>query len=233
MSHPVRTKLCTVVLPTLLATVAILLSTYASLHCNFVKFVVPPATFSYEQAGLWGYQWWDHGVGRYTCHAYPTSTVIDLWWKGARVFSSLTLMLGGFALVNFFAVTCCTLGCKSSSSKLVTRWCTRGTIGTCYLASSFSASLSLLFLRSNAVQHNTIFNLVQDHECAISVGAKCMYAAIGLWFASSSLVLLVDERKNEEKGRDDSHRSLQEPLIQDVVFECEQSTYSSRGGDGE
>lgn len=232
MSHPARTRYC-IVLPTLLATVALALSAYASLHCDFVKFVVPPATFSHEQAGLWSYLWWDHGVGRYTCHTYPKSTVIDLWWKAARAFSSLTLTLGGFASICAFAVTCCTHCRESSSSRLVTKWCTTGTFGACYLASSISASFSLLFLRSNAAQHNAIFNLVQDHECAMSTGAKCMYAAIVLWFASSSLVLLVDAKRNAEEGGDVSRETLQEPLIQDVIFECEQSTYSSRGGGGD
>lgn len=226
MSHPVGKKLCTL-LPTLLATIAIFLSSYASLSCNFVVFVLSPATFSYEQAGLWSYKWWDHGVGKYTCHAYPESMVIDVWWKVSRGFSLLTLMLGGFALTNIFVVTCCTRCCKSSSSEPMTQWCTRGTVGTCYLASCISTSLSLLFLRSNAAQHNTIFNLVQSHECRLSAGAKCMYAAMGLWFASSSLVVLADEKRNEEVVGEDSPQNSQ-PLIQDILFECEQSTYSGR-----
>jgi len=180
--------------------------------------------------------------------------VIDGRWKAARGFSSLGLVFGGLALVNVF-LTCCRKGwccCKSSSFTRI-RCCTTTTtttnstansqlVGTFYLLSALCSSLSLLFLHSNACQHNTIFNLMQDHQCQLSTGAKCTYAAMVLWFIASSLVLLVEERREVEEGGEGGGRNLEdgvedasdgarEPLIQDVVFECEQSTYSGRDGD--
>jgi len=158
---------------------------------------------------------------------------------------------------------CCCNKCKSSSfsssSKLI-RYCkstsstsntTNGQqiIGTMYLLSSLCSSLSLLFLHSNACHSNAIFNLYRNKVCALSTGAKCTYGAMGLWFVASSLVLLVggetdSERRrrggDEEEGEegedvveDASVNSMREPLIQDIIFECEQSTYSGRDGEGE
>ena len=108
--------------------------------------------------------------------------------------------------------------------------------------SSLCTSLTLLFLKSNSCQHNTIFNLMQDHDCILSTGAYCAYLAMGLWFVASSFLLLREEEKRSdvignEGGDGDVRNSENEvmddarvPLIQDVILECKQSTYSSSYG---
>mmetsp|Transcript_13476 Transcript_13476/g.20344 ORF Transcript_13476/g.20344 Transcript_13476/m.20344 type:complete len:288 (-) Transcript_13476:504-1367(-) len=284
MSISIKNKFCSIILPTLLASIALSLSTYAAFHCTFVQFVIPPATYSHEQAGLWGYLWWDRSVHKYTCHAYPSGAeekeefLVDGMWKAARLFSSLTLMFGGVALMHVLVTTtcircccCCFCCCKSSSSfsannnssrlKQLQHYISKITKsihkneGNFYLLASLSSSLSLLFLQSNACQHNTIFNLYGDTVCRLSTGAKCTYAAMVFWFGAASLVWFRDEGESSAmmmmmvggSGSSSSITSSREgggtidledgvesatvPLIQDVVFECEQqSVYSGRSG---
>lgn len=241
------------VLPTLFAANALVLSSIAAFDCKFVKFVVPPATESHEQAGLWNYSWWDRNVEKYTCHAYPPSTdvggiEIDAYWRAARGFSSLTLIFGGlivFVNISLWAYSCsCRRYCcntSQSSSSIRLRYCTTSTIytngqvgGTLYLIPVICSSLSLLFLKCNACQLNTIFNLMQDHTCMLSTGAKCTYVAMALWFVAALLAMVNEER--EVNGVSDGGDGIDcdertEPLIQDVVLECEQSVYSGRDGD--
>jgi hypothetical protein len=104
--------------------------------------------------------------------------------------------------------------------------------GWLYLLACICSSLSLLFLRSNACQSNTIFNLMQDHQCKISTGAKCTYAAMTLYFVAGSILLLNegDTKDDDRDGIEDASNT--EPLIQDVIFECEvsRSSSSSLGG---
>jgi len=208
-------------------------------------------------------------VHKYTCHAYhhPAGAeeeefVVDGMWKAARGFSSLTLIFGGLALMNVLmnmmvtTTTCKLCCCKSSSSSTTSSRLKHlqyytSTInksiyrneGNFYLVASLCSSLSLLFVRSNACQHNTIFDLYRDNVCRLSTGAKCTYAAMMFWFGAASLVWFRDERENnammvggssrEGEGRidlDDGVESATVPLIQDVVFECEQSVDSGRSG---
>mmetsp|Transcript_12636 Transcript_12636/g.22909 ORF Transcript_12636/g.22909 Transcript_12636/m.22909 type:complete len:275 (-) Transcript_12636:244-1068(-) len=273
MSIAIKNKFCSIILPTLLATIAISLSAYAAFHCTFVQFVIPPATYSHEQAGLWGYLWWDRSVHKYTCHAYQyhpeaeEKFVVDGMWKAARVFSSLGLIFGGLALMNVLMnmlVTttckrCCCYCCKSSSSSSTTNISRLKQLqhytskitksiheneGNFYLIASLCSSLSLLFVRSNACRHNTIFDLYGDTACRLSAGAKCTYAAMMFWFGAASLVWCRDEResnvmvgasRDDGEGTvdlDDGVESVTVPLIQDVIFECEQqqSVYSGRSG---
>lgn len=250
-----KNKLRTI-LPILLASAALALSSYAAFDCNFVKFVRPPETgTSNKQAGLWNYRWWDRDVQRYTCHAYPENdndaiTIeVDGLWKAARGFSTLTLIIGGMAVGSVFATTCCKLSrCGSRQSSSGLRFFgisssignVNNAIGSFYLICCLCSCLSLIFLRSNACQHNTIFNMLRDHECGLSSGAKCTYAAMALWFLAGSIALMDDEgtggggRVSSGNGAGDANDhgdDAREPLIQDVIFECEQSTYSGRDGD--
>jgi len=75
---------------------------------------------------------------------------------------------------------------------------------------------------------------MQDHQCKISTGAKCTYAAMTLYFIAASILLLNEnEGGTEDDDRDDiEDASNKEPLIQDVIFECEvsRSSSSSLGG---
>eukprot|EP00584_Thalassiosira_punctigera_P004880 CAMPEP_0172529024 /NCGR_PEP_ID=MMETSP1067-20121228/3213_1 /TAXON_ID=265564 ORGANISM="Thalassiosira punctigera, Strain Tpunct2005C2" /NCGR_SAMPLE_ID=MMETSP1067 /ASSEMBLY_ACC=CAM_ASM_000444 /LENGTH=70 /DNA_ID=CAMNT_0013313013 /DNA_START=669 /DNA_END=881 /DNA_ORIENTATION=- len=55
---------------------------------------------------------------------------------------------------------------------------------------------------------------------------------MALWFGASSLVMFREEGDATEEGVEPRNSNEVEsatvPLIQDVVFECEQSTYSGR-----
>ena len=90
-----------------------------------------------------------------------------------------------------------------------------------------------------AIWHNTIFNLMRDHRCELSSGAKATYVAMILWFVAAMLALCAEDGPGERRACSDDgaleyadSNSATEPLIQDVISECEQSTYSA-GQDGE
>ena len=82
--------------------------------------------------------------------------------------------------------------------------------------------LGFLFLKGNACQHNTIFNLERNHECMLSNGAKCAYSAMLLFFVSASLLIVneeggVEEGRAEDAGEEDGaggedHDERREPL---------------------
>ncbi len=229
----------------------------AAFDCNFVKFVVPPATESHEQVGLWNYQWWDHHKEEYTCRDYRDISKtemepiqIDGYWKAARAFSCITLIIGGFivCVVGTLQLYRCCFSipyCKrkynpASRSRRKVRYCNRITgqvEGSAYVITCIFSTLVLLFLKSNACQDNTIFNLTQDHECKLSTGAYCTYGAMALWLIAAILALVNEERRrrrNDDEGEDTDDTTisdLREPLIQDAIFECEQSVMSSRDGD--
>lgn len=165
-------------------------------------------------------------------------------WMAARGFSSLTLALGGLAVANsLFAAfgaarrRCCCERSPSDRIKLgffiATSKAIRRNESNLYLACSLGSSLSLLFVRGNACQHNTIFDLMRDHECKLSTGAICTYVAMGLWFVAASLAMFREEREDAEGGETGNSNGMENatvPLIQDAVFECEQSVYSNRSG---
>ena len=110
--------------------------------------------------------------------------------------------------------------------------------GIYFAITCLCSSLTLLFLKSNACQHNRIFNLTNNHQCKLSTGAKCTYVAMFLWFGAAALAFVNEERGErrmmlgqdasgvEEEEADEDDRSRREPLIQDAIFECEQSTTS-------
>ena len=242
----IKNKICSS-LPTLLASVAFILSSIAAFDCNFVVFVEPPQTNHDEQAGIWSYQWYDRSVQKYTCKAYPTNyeygmdITIDAYWKASRGFSCLTLIFGGLIVftnlsLRIYQWYCDRAGYIEPSSPASRRrnsvfttasgYHVKKQVGiTLYIMACICSCLSLLFLRSNACQHNTIFNLMQDHQCRLGTGAKLTYASMALYFIAASCVLFSEENRTED-DIDDANNNT-EPLIQDIVFECEQSVYSN------
>jgi len=78
---------------------------------------------------------------------------------------------------------------------------------------------------------------MRDHECRLAEGAKCTYVAMFLWFVAASFSVMNEERRASEGGeQSDVGNSIdndgaREPLIQDVIFECEQSTISCQDGE--
>ena len=78
---------------------------------------------------------------------------------------------------------------------------------------------------------------MRDHECKFSSGAKCVYAAMILWFVAACFTLVNHDRtegaQNAVDIEETDNNDATEPLIQDIIFECEQSTYSRDGDDGE
>ena len=221
------------ILPSIFASIALILSIYAAYSCTFVQFVIPPSTHSHDQAGFWSYQWWDHDQQKYSCIAYPNENdndnmsnimVVDSKWKAARAFSSLILIFGGLPLMHIIFSAAVDLSCGNSNLLA----------GASYLICCICSSLSLLFVRSNACQHNTIFNLTRNKNCILSTGARSTYAAMALWFIAASLAILIDEDKeggtqqhSHDDDVDDANNSIREPLIQ-VDFEYEQSDRSIR-----
>lgn len=200
-----------------------------------------------EQAGIWNYQFYDHSKQKYTCHAYPTNykngmdITIDGYWRASRAFSCLTLIFGSLIIVINTSLlvyrVCFNISLPSPDNSMYFKHPDGYQIrkqlgGWLYLLACICSSLSLLFLKSNACQNNTIFNLMQDHQCTISTGAKCTYAAMALYFVAAS-ILLLNERDTKDDDRNDiEDASNTEPLIQDVIFECEvsRSSSSSLGG---
>ena len=166
---------------------------------------------------------------------------IDGYWKASRAFSSLTLIFGSLIIVINTSLlvyrVCFNISLPSPDNSMYFKHPDGYQIrkqlgGWLYLLACICSALSLLFLKGNACQNNTIFNLMQDHQCKISTGAKCTYAAMTLYFVAAS-ILLLNERDIEHDDRDDiEDASNTEPLIQDVIFECEvsRSSSSSLGG---
>ena len=220
-----------------------------------MKFIVPPAKDSNEQAGLWNYQWYDSNSHSYTCHAYPNSDKsngidikIDAYWMAARGFSCLTLIFGGLILVvNTFLLMyrlCYEQRPRDDESSIVTasgriyftttsgQYIKKQVGGTLYLLAFICSTFSLLFLRSNACLHNTIFNLTNNHQCVLSTGVHLTYTAMILYFIAASILLLNDESDSGSEERDavgdyaNNNTAISEPLIQDVVFECEQPNFN-------
>ena len=247
----IKNKICSS-LPTLLATVAFTLSSIAAFDCNFVVFVVPPQTDHDEQAGIWNYQWYDRNAQKYTCRAYPTNyeygmdITIDPYWKASRGFSCLTLIFGGLIVFTNLYLRIYRVWHSERSGNIelsspsrrrrnsvfttASGYHVKKQVGiTLYiLACICSIFTLLLFLRSNACRHNTIFNLTQDHQCRLGTGAKLTYASMALYFIAASCVMLLNEENRTEVEDDiDDANNNTEPLIQDIVFECEQSVYSN------
>ena len=106
--------------------------------------------------------------------------------------------------------------------------------GVSYLLCCICSSLSLLFVQSNACQHNKIFNLMRNKNCILSTGARCTYFSMAFWFIAASLAVLIDEdnkggtqQHSHDDDIEDVNNSIREPLIQ-VDFEYEQSDRSTR-----
>ena len=185
---------------------------------------------------------------------------IDGWWRASRVFGASTLDFGGLAVAlnasllvydNFCRRNCCFESGASPSSSIRSsvstnrlpprplRCCTSAATnqadGILYVIACLCSSLTLLFLKSNACQHNRIFNLTGNHECRLSTGARCTYASMLMWFVASASALYIEERGEggrrragtaEGEGGNGDGDGRCEPLLQDSIFECEQSVYS-------
>ena len=91
--------------------------------------------------------------------------------------------------------------------------------GTLYLLAFICSTFSLLFLRSNACQHNTIFNLTNNHQCVLSTGVHLTYTAMILYFIAASILILNDESDSGSEERDavgddaNNNTAMSEPLI--------------------
>lgn len=89
--------------------------------------------------------------------------------------------------------------------------------GTICLAACVCQTFSLVFLRSNGCQDNVIFNLMRNHNCQLSTGAKCTYAAMCFWFVAG-VVLTLGASENIDPGeRGEEDANLEESLLQEVV----------------
>lgn len=217
----------------LFATIAFSLSCIGAFGCNFVKFVTPTQatsqitdiestdsktriqSVSHNTSGIWSYQWWDSSTKRYTCHAYPDSIDIDLKWKVARILSTLTIILGGLYLLSlpiYRVIPCCYHSSQRKQQQYHYQFW-----GVICLTACVSETFSLIFLQSNACQDNVIFNLMRNHSCELSTGAKCTYAAMLFWFAAGFLILSNPDNENLEEQAEEEDANLEEPLLQEVV----------------
>ena len=206
------------------ATIAFSLSCVGSFGCSFVKFVSPTSdenqkSASHKQSGLWSYQWWDSSSQQYTCHSYPQTIEIDAKWKAARILSVMAVILGGLYLLSaslFWTASCCykkLLSGRRHYQYLFQFW------GTLCLLACVCETFSLIFLRSNACEENVIFNLMRNHNCQLSTGAKCTYAAMIFWlFAGYSACLHVNDKNDtaEESIREED-ANLEQSLLQEFV----------------
>ena len=200
----------------------------------------------YAEAGLWNYQWYDYNKEKYTCHAYHTHApplqevwiiTIDAYWKAARAFSCLTLIFGGLILIINTSLLvyrfCCNVSLPSPDSSMYFKhpggyYIRKQLGGWLYLLACICSAFSLLFLKSNACQDNPMHAIF--HVCKVTTGARCTYAAMALYFVAASILFLNEGDIEDCDDVEDANYT--EPLIQDVIFECEvsRSSSSSTGG---
>lgn len=212
----------------LLATIAFTLSSIGTFGCNFVEFVSPtlqPAEASsslrivastHNQSGIWSYNWWDSEAKQYKCHSYPETVEIDKKWKLSRLLSSLSIMFGGLYLLSVPIYYM--LNSYHQSTRRKKKQYPYQFWGTICLISCVCETFTLIFLRSNGCQDNVIFNLMRNHNCTLSTGAKCTYAAIVFWLLAGFVMMLDSESANatrEQRGEEDAN--LEESLLQEVV----------------
>ena len=227
--HSCRKK-CIIFTSILFATIAFSLSCIGTFGCNFVEFVSPTlhttqmfyeASMSkrllastHNQAGIWTYKWWDSSIKQYSCHPYPDTTEIDAKWRASRLLSSLTIILGGtfvLSLPMYSVLNTCYLSPRRKTKQQYPYqfW------GTICMIASVCEAFSLIFLRSNGCQKNDIFNLMRNHTCQLSTGAKCTYAAILIWFLSGVFIMIIDSESSsvtrEQRGEEDAN--LEESLL--------------------
>ena len=202
-----RRAICTTA-ATAAVTAAYSLSLSAALSCRFVAFTLPnQANHSNNQAGVWSYEWWDHTRQKYVCRAYPEDYDIDPLWRATRGFTVIVIVLGGltvfmeaFAIVMQFRRKC--LGKVFKSAKMIF-----------LLLLSMCSSFSLMFLRSSACQHNTIFDLLNNHQCQLSSGAFQTYAALMLWLFAGLTTIYLDGRESHINHNLETEGHPTEPLL--------------------
>lgn len=230
-SYPNRTKY-TLPISILSATIALSLSCIGAFGCNFVEFVTPSLQWvqgpyrntdssarilstTHNQSGIWSYEWWDSTNQQYTCHPYPDSIVIDAKWKASRVLSTVTIVLGGLCLLSFLI--------NATMNFFVLRPRRRKQqylyqlYATICLIACICETFSLVFLRSNGCQNNVIFNLMRNHTCQLSTGAKCTYVAMFFWFTAGTVIMLDTSDIIEPSDREEEDANLEESLLQEVV----------------
>jgi hypothetical protein len=132
----------------------------------------------------------------------------------------MTIILGGFFLVAFPLFRATIFLCSSSSIVRKQQQYNVECFGgiTCLL-SCICQAFSLIFVQSNACQYNVIFNLMRNHICQLSTGAKCVEASMFFWLAAGCLLLMNLNASSgaEELRRGEADANLEESLLQEVV----------------
>ncbi|EJK67281.1 hypothetical protein THAOC_11714 [Thalassiosira oceanica] len=171
-------------------TAAYTLSLSAATSCRFVEFTLPNQTHSNNQAGVWRYEWWDHSRQRYVCKAYPEDYEIDPLWKASRGFTVIVIVLGAVTVLMEAFTIVMRFRSKYSSNRV------KSANVIFLLVLSMCSSLSLVFLRSSACQRNTIFDMLNNHQCRLSSGAFQTYAALMLWFSAGCMAIYFDGKES-------------------------------------
>lgn len=171
---------------------------------------------THNQSGIWSYKWWDSSSEGYTCHPYPDTIEIDPKWKTARLMSALTITLGAIFLVSvpvYLVLNCCYPALRRKQKQYPYQL-----MGTVCLLACVCETFTLIFLKSNACQDNTIFNLMNTHSCHMSLGARCTYAAMIFWFIAGFFMTLPSKSSAVTAGqRGEEDANLEESFLQEFT----------------
>lgn len=217
-----------ILLSFIFATIAFSLSCVSVFGCSFVEFVSPvPVSYestsstrtletTYNQSGIWSYKWWDSSSKEYTCHPYPDTIEIDPKWRAARIMSALAIILGPIFLISvpvYLVLNYCYPALRRKQNQYPYQL-----MGTVCLLACVCETFSLIFLKSNACQNNSIFNLMNTHSCIMSSGATCTYVAILFWFIAGVFMMLPSKNNTvtaDQRGEEDAN--LEESFLQEFT----------------
>ena len=127
-------------------------------------------------------------------------TNIDSYWRTARAFSTMAIIIGG--VVTFWALLA---PCLSSSKRSFK------TFGMAYMICCLFIGLSLLLLNSTACHDNNLIGTLSEQaansalnvelnfpeSCSMGPGANCTIAAVVLWFVAGVASIRANPPESE------------------------------------
>eukprot|EP00956_Cyclotella_meneghiniana_P003097 scaffold3780_cov66-Cyclotella_meneghiniana.AAC.9 len=175
-----------VLLPSIMAIMALALSIYVSASCRFMN-VLPSTNLNQVfQIGPWFYLSTD-SQSYEKCVPYTSDIELDLWFTVARAMSALSVCLGLGLLLWTCTLTCIPYSLSSLNS-----------LGICYfIAATLQISTSFFFLSNNCIgsvdESGNIFGggYFGGVECTANQDLVFCIAASALYFATGWLLFVA------------------------------------------
>lgn len=175
-----------VLLPLIMAIMALALSVYVSASCRFMNVLPGTSLNQVFQIGPWFYLSTD-SQSEEMCVPYPSDIELDLWFTVARAMSALSVCLGLGLLLWTCTLTCIPYSLSSLNG-----------LGLCYfIAATLQISTSFFFLSNNCSSSTSESgNITGDGyfggiECTANQDLVFCIAASALYFATGWLLYVA------------------------------------------